>query len=83
MVVLKDKESALRKREELLLEVERGITACHISIENCIEREVQEGLKVTSYALHKLIGRSNRSQTAVNYLLPSEYLNNPVEKVML
>ena len=47
MVALKDKECALKKREELLLEVERGITACHISIENCIEREVQEGLKVS------------------------------------
>lgn len=47
MVVLKDRESAQQKREELLLEVERGITACHISIENCIEQEVQEYLKVT------------------------------------
>ena len=40
---LEERESLLKKREELLLEC---VLSCHTSIEDCIQHEIEENLKV-------------------------------------
>lgn len=44
---LEKRESSVKKREALLLEVEQCVAACHTSIEDCIEQEVKQNLKVS------------------------------------
>ena len=46
MVRLEKKAEDLRKRECLLLEMEGCVATCYTSIEDCIGREIQEGLEV-------------------------------------
>ena len=43
---LKTREKALTQRETLLLEIEEYVTACYSSIEDCIDREIQESVEV-------------------------------------
>lgn len=51
MIKLNEKEDELRKREILLIDVERCVAACYTAIEECIEKEIQQGLEVNVFSI--------------------------------
>lgn len=54
MESLEEKQSCIKKRESALLEVEECVSACQLSIEKCIEEEIQKSLKSNRSIARKL-----------------------------